>query len=91
MIKAGFRDLIKAAMERKLVIHLSVASGTSLLTVGPAGYTQSMTSIYQISQAILFKLDKGKDTRSQFASVLFPQPAQTHVNYNSGHRETCEE
>ena len=80
----GFKDLIKEAMARGLVIHLAVTSGTSLLTVGPAGYTESMTFVYQISQSNLFKLDKGKVTRSQFASLLFPQPALPHVDYKFG-------
>ena len=48
--KFGFRDLIGEAMKRKITINLAIMSGTSLLTVGPAGYTEAMSSIFHITQ-----------------------------------------
>ena len=52
-----------------------VASGTSWLTDGAAGYVDSMQVMYDWSQAHLFRMgEQGRGARSLITCVLFPQP-----------------
>ena len=67
-------------MMRGLNISLAILSGTSLLTVGPAGYTEAMNSIFQITQSRVSKTnpDDHKE-RSKIIYVSCPQPAIPNV------------
>ena len=54
--RGGFSDIFQAALKERIEIKLTVASGTSWLTDGPAGYIDSMQVIFYWSQANYFKL-----------------------------------
>ena len=65
-------------MDRKLTINLANMFGTSLLTVGPAGYTEAISSIFQITQSRVFKLNPDDNkTKSQITHVTFPPTSHT--------------
>jgi len=86
--KLGFRELLGEAMRRGLDIHLAVLSGTSLLTVGPAGYTEAINSIFQLTQSRIFKTNpEDHKERSRITQVSFPQPAIPSVEYICGEKE----
>ena len=86
--KLGFRDMLGEAMRRGLNISLAVLSGTSLLTVGPAGYTEAINSIFQITQLRIFKTNpEDHKERSKITQVSFPQPAIPSVECISGEKE----
>ena len=54
--RGGFSDIFQAALKERIEIKLAVASGTSWLTDGPAGYIDSMQLIFDWSHANYFKL-----------------------------------
>ena len=84
----GFTELLSLAMKEKIEIHLAVLSGTSLLLDGPAGYTGGMQSIYELTQANVFKLGRGKEDKTRIVTMLFHQPALPATLYQNGPRKT---
>ena len=78
--RVGFSDIFQAAHKERIEIKLAIASGTSWLTDGPAGYIDSMQVIFDWSEENYFKLGlKGKDAKSYITCVLFPQPLLPYI------------
>ena len=66
----GFADIFQAALKERLEIKLLVASGTSWLSNGPAGYTKAMQLTFDWSQAHFFNLgQKHKEAKTMVNCV----------------------
>jgi hypothetical protein len=78
--RAGFTDVFQTALAYRLEIKLIVASGTSWLSDGPAGYTESMQVWHDWSQAHVFAMvDRGEKGKSLVRCILFPQPMLPYI------------
>ena len=58
-------DLFQQELRDRLEIKLVVSSGTSLITDGLAGYTESMQIIHDWSQAHFFKMGQEDTLREK--------------------------